>query len=254
MPSFLRILARRNMTGVHYAHRRGAGQQQGRHYSDFRPQTARKCLNARHRPPRRGQNRDRIREVGLEHGLLWQYRHKGKSGAKEEDTALASIRTTLSDRILAFRDLVNADRNFVIYKTLVGFESVFPIEWESDALNVEVREAFRNDPIRDLVNEVTENTADEWLSILARCARTELKDGATFISFDRFLQVLGKSKPATLMSYLDRLDDRLANFYPLCSAGWSLGREGSRFTGGFWGGSVIIATWGRSSGTSALPQ
>jgi len=25
------------MTGVHYAHRRAADQQQGRHYSDFRP-------------------------------------------------------------------------------------------------------------------------------------------------------------------------------------------------------------------------
>jgi len=35
-PSFLRVLARRNMTGIHYAHPHRADQQQGRHYSDFR--------------------------------------------------------------------------------------------------------------------------------------------------------------------------------------------------------------------------
>jgi hypothetical protein len=42
------------MTGVHYAHRNGADQNQGLHYCDFRAQVARKCLNGRHRPGRPG--------------------------------------------------------------------------------------------------------------------------------------------------------------------------------------------------------
>jgi len=163
----------------------------------------------------------------LEHGLLWQYRHKGKSGAKEEDRELTALRAALSVRIFAFRDAINADRHFVVYKTLVGFESVFTPEWESDPLDVEAREAYRNARIYDLVAEVNETSADEWLSVLSRCARADLKDGATFISFNRFLEELGKAKPQILVSYLDRLDERLANFLPAMLGGLelSLGKE-----------------------------
>lgn len=159
----------------------------------------------------------------LEHSLLWQYRHKGKSGAKEEDRDLAALRAALTGRIFAFRDAINADRDFVIFKTLVGFESVFAPEWETDALDVEAREAYHTARINDLVAEVTEDSADKWLSILSRCARADLKDGATFISFNRFLEELGKFKPAMLISYLDRLDNHLAMFLPAMLGGLEVG-------------------------------
>jgi ppGpp synthetase/RelA/SpoT-type nucleotidyltranferase len=159
----------------------------------------------------------------LEHSLLWQYRHKGKSAAPEEDRDLVALRAALTARIFAFRDAINTDREFVIFKTLVGFESVFAPEWEADALDVEAREAYRTARINDLVAEVTERSADKWLSILSRCARADLKDGATFISFNRFLEEIGKSKPAVLTSYLDRLDDRLAIFLPAMLGGLELG-------------------------------
>jgi ppGpp synthetase/RelA/SpoT-type nucleotidyltranferase len=159
----------------------------------------------------------------LEHSLLWQYRHKGKSGAKEEDRDLVALRVALTERIFAFRDAINADGDFVIFKTLVGFESVFAPEWEADALDVEARAVYQTACIKDLVAEVTKGSADKWLSILSRCARADLKDGATFISFNRFLEELGKSKPAVVMSYLDRLDDRLAIFLPAILGGLELG-------------------------------
>ncbi|MGO9995821.1 MAG: hypothetical protein ACLPTF_25370 [Steroidobacteraceae bacterium] len=159
----------------------------------------------------------------LEHSLLWQYRHKGKSGVKEEDHELTALRAALSARIFAFRDAINADRHFVVYKTLVGFESVFMPEWEADALDVEAREAYRNARINDLVAEVSERNADEWLSVLSRCARADFKDGATFISFNRFLEELAKAKPQISVSYLDRLDERLANFLPAMLGGLELG-------------------------------
>jgi ppGpp synthetase/RelA/SpoT-type nucleotidyltranferase len=159
----------------------------------------------------------------IEHVLLWQYRHKTKSGAKEEDRELTEFRRALSERIFRFRDLVNADRSFVTFKTLVGFESVFLPEWEADALDVEAREVYRNARITELVSEVTEIRADEWLATLSRCARADLKDGATFISLNRFLEELGKAKPAIVMSYLDRLDARLAEFLPAILGGLEVG-------------------------------
>jgi hypothetical protein len=51
--------------GDHYAHHRAADQRQGLHYSDFRDQTAPKCLIGRPCRCRQAQNRSRIREVGL---------------------------------------------------------------------------------------------------------------------------------------------------------------------------------------------
>lgn len=159
----------------------------------------------------------------MEHVLLWQYRHKGKSGVKEEDRELGELRHALSERIFKFRDLVNADRTFVTFKTLVGFESVFPPEWETDALDVKAREVYRNAGITELVAEVTEERADEWLEMLSRCARADMKDGATFISFNNFLEKLGKSNPGILMSYLDRLDPRLGGFLPAMLGGLEVG-------------------------------
>ena len=161
----------------------------------------------------------------LEHSLLWQYRHKRKPPDEKPDAEMTTLRSKLTERIFAFRDLINADRGFVIYKTLVGFESVFPPEWEGDSLDVAGREAYRNAQIADLVSQVTDDTVDYWYSIIQRCAQTESKDGATFISFGQFLEQLGSSKPHIMLAYLDRVDDRLANFLPGMLAGLEHGEQ-----------------------------
>jgi hypothetical protein len=130
------------------------------------------------------------------------------------DPGIAAARQRLTEKILAFRDLVNRDCGFIVYKTLVGYQSVFPPAWEDAEFDVEGQDAYRGQRIGELVNEVTEESADEWLAILFRCAQTESNDLATFPTFERFLEELGRSKPDILIAYLDRLDDRLANFLP----------------------------------------
>jgi ppGpp synthetase/RelA/SpoT-type nucleotidyltranferase len=159
----------------------------------------------------------------LEHTLLWQYRHKCKPPAQESDGEIAVLRSELTQRILEFRHLVNADRTFVIYKTLVGFESVFPPEWEGDSLDVSGREAYRKERVADFVLQVTADTAEEWYPIIVRCAQTESRDGATFISFGEFLEALAQSSPQVVMTYLDRVDDSLANFLPSMLSGLERG-------------------------------
>lgn len=161
----------------------------------------------------------------LEHSLLWQYRHKRKPPDEEPDVEMSALRSELTARIFAFRDLINANREFVVYKTLVGFESVFPPEWEGDSLDIAGREAYRTAQITELVSQVKADTADYWYSIIQRCAQTESRDGATFISFGQFLEELGKSKPHIVLGYMDRLDDRLANFLPGMLAGLERGEQ-----------------------------
>ncbi|MDI6853883.1 MAG: RelA/SpoT domain-containing protein [Deltaproteobacteria bacterium] len=128
--------------------------------------------------------------------------------------------------ILDFRDITNSNHEFIIYKVLVGFESVFPPAWDDPNFDWEAQEAYRNHQIKKLVDEVSEENANEWFARLLRCAQTESNDLATFPSFGRFLKELGRSKPNILIAYLDRLDDRLANFLPAMLSGLESGGKG----------------------------
>ena len=53
-------------------------------------------------------------------------RNHDMPGAMAADAAVAKARDVLNASILRFRDAANANKGFTIYKTLVGFESVFP--------------------------------------------------------------------------------------------------------------------------------
>lgn len=163
----------------------------------------------------------------FEHDLFWLYRRNRDMPAEiATDPEITTAREQLTKSILAFRDLINGNRAFCVYKALVGYQSVFPTAWEDDEFDVEGQDAYRTQKIGELVDEVTEGNADQWLTILTRCAQTESNDGATFPSFVQFLEELAKSKPQIVISYLDRLDDRLANFLPAMLTGLeSGGRE-----------------------------
>lgn len=151
----------------------------------------------------------------LEHSFLWLYRHtRLPADAPAEDAPVAAARLAFIDAIFAFRDSINFNRDFRIYKTLVGFESVFPQEWEGDPLEFEAQEAYRNGRISELVADVDVSNTDEWLSILQRCASTQTDDLATFPSFGRFLEELARTKPEIVVLFLDRLGDNLAIFLP----------------------------------------
>ncbi len=156
----------------------------------------------------------------LEHDLLWLYRrNRDMPIATANDPTIANSRQRLTEQILAFRDLLNSNRGFVVYKTLVGFQSVFPPAWENACFDFQADEEYRNQQLKKLLDEVTEENADKWLSVLSRCAQTDSTDIATFPSFLSFLKDLGRLKPQILITYLDRLDDRLARFLPVMLTG-----------------------------------
>lgn len=151
----------------------------------------------------------------LEESFLWLYRHtRLPANAPTEDAPIAAARRAFIEAIFAFRDRINANRDFVVYKTLVGFESVFPPEWEGDPMDIAAEEAYRNERISELVASVDATNADAWLKTLQRCASTKSDDLATFPPFGRFLEELARTKPEIVEPYFDRLGDDLANFLP----------------------------------------
>jgi ppGpp synthetase/RelA/SpoT-type nucleotidyltranferase len=107
----------------------------------------------------------------FEHKLLWMYRrNQGISNPFENDAAVVSARDALTASILKFRDIVNANKGYTIYKTLVGFDSVLPPAWDSPQYNPREEEAYREKRITELVSDISESNAEEWLAMLQRCA------------------------------------------------------------------------------------
>ena len=98
-------------------------------------------------------------------------------------------------------------------------------------MDFQVKEAYRNARISELVADVNAANADAWLKTMQRCASTKSNDLATFPSFGRFIEELARTKPEIVESYLDRLGEDLAAFLPAMLRGmegtprWSAAKQ-----------------------------
>ena len=156
----------------------------------------------------------------LEHQFLWLYRRtKDQAAAQSEDHAeIASKANEVLAAIERFRDRANSSERFVRFKTLVGYESVFPPEWDGEAMDIEGPQAYRAARIAEYVASVTSDTADEWYGVIERCAAVRSNDMATFPSFAEFLKQLAACSPDIVLAYLKR-GDALTGFLPAVLAG-----------------------------------
>ncbi|HHY48635.1 MAG TPA: hypothetical protein GYA10_02670 [Alphaproteobacteria bacterium] len=165
----------------------------------------------------------------LEHNLLWLYRHT-KDRAQAESEEHAEITSKAKEVLIAierFRDRANSREHFVRFKTLVGYESVFPPEWEGDPMDIEGQQAYRAARIGEYVASVTNETVDEWYDVVRRCASVQSNDMATFPSFFEFLEQLATRSPAIMLRYLDQGEDVLAAFLPAILRGLERSEEPS---------------------------
>jgi ppGpp synthetase/RelA/SpoT-type nucleotidyltranferase len=151
--------------------------------------------------------------------------------ATGEDPDLVTVHARISDAALAFRDVANANADFVIYKTLVGFQSVFPPAWVDMEFEYRQANAYRAEQVDALLASVNDATADVWFDRICRYARTESDDLATFPVFGKFLERLAAAKPRIVLRYIDRLDEPLSRFLPGILSGLTRSSEsGQAFT------------------------
>lgn len=161
----------------------------------------------------------------FEHDCLWHYRRSNPlPPSMAQDKVVATARDGLNQAILTFRDRVNTDQRFVIFKTLVGYQAVFPPAWEDGNFDIHGIDEYRKTELAKLVDQVSEEAAEEWFQIITICTKTPSDDLATFPSLCLFLEQLGKAKPEIVLSYFDRLDNELANFLPSMLCGLEQGR------------------------------
>ncbi len=160
----------------------------------------------------------------VERGLLYDARvarqlaedPDGRFNCKSEASALLGS-------IIEFRDLINSSPDFLKYKVLVGFESVFPQSWKDERFDFHGEEEFRKAEADRYISEIDENKKDVWFSFLERCAGTKSNDGATFRIFGEFIRNLAERKPEIAESFLIKAtDEGLRHFLPGFLNGLSL--------------------------------
>jgi ppGpp synthetase/RelA/SpoT-type nucleotidyltranferase len=146
------------------------------------------------------------------HRCFWMHAELPAYMANDVDLEAARVRAQTA--ALSFRDVANANPDFVIYKTLVGFNSVFPPAWNNKDFHYEEAEAYRAEQVDKLLQSVEEGSADVWFDRVCRYSQTESNDAATFPVFGKFLERMAESQPSIVLKFIDRLEGSLQNFLP----------------------------------------
>ena len=136
-------------------------------------------------------------------------------------TDVEEAHTVLLSSIANARRILNEDEEFVIFKTLVGFESVFPNMWEDGGTDFEANDAYRDAEQERLAQSVNAETWEVWKQRVVRAANVKSQNLATFPPLVEFLDKLTALQPKLV---LDLLKDRNAmpgwTVSPLVNALW----------------------------------
>ena len=151
------------------------------------------------------------------HRCYWNY--ADLPGGMRDDLALVTARERLEAAAVAFRDAVSVLDDFVIYKTLVGHDSVLAPAWQDEAFRYTQSTEYRAKQIDGFVSSVNEASTELWFDRICRYARTESDDLATFPEFAKFLERIAETKPEIALSYVARIDGPLTRFLPSMLAG-----------------------------------
>lgn len=151
----------------------------------------------------------------IEHDLLWWYRwRRGITDKVVSDPTVFEQRDRLLEKIQRFRSVIDGNEQFIKFKTLVGYESVFPPAWDDDEFEVKGEDAYRTKCIEAYVEQITNANADDWFRFIQRCAKTVSNDLATFHFFGEFLDRVGAHRDEVAFTYLDKIDDEFAWILP----------------------------------------
>ena len=156
---------------------------------------------------------DRILYLSRRYRALHQ-NYSGKAYIEEAHTILLSS-------IAAARRILNEDEEFVVFKTLVGFESVFPHMWGDERFDREANDAYRDAEQERFAQSVNLENWEIWKRRIVRAANVKSQDYATFPPLVKFLDKLAALQPNLVLDLLkDRNEMPGWTISPLVSALW----------------------------------
>lgn len=150
----------------------------------------------------------------IEHDSYWIHYH--------------SPSDTVRSAALAVKAIIDANSEYTIYKTLIGFEGVFG-EWSGSrtdgSYTVAARER-RGHEAKVLATRIPDEGFNVWKERILTFAQTESNDMATFPVFYEFLANVAGLYPDFALDLLTNESDRLSAFLiPLLRGVWDSDRQ-----------------------------
>jgi hypothetical protein len=155
----------------------------------------------------------------LEHDYLWEYRRaRGVQSSSARESCHDAARKLMT-AIEKLRDTINQDKAFVRFKVLVGFESVFPFQWEEKTDDYSRQQKYRADEAAKWIDEITEENEVEWFMLIERVASVRSNDLAMFPPFGAFLKQLSVAKPQVVEHLVEVASEDVMRFLPSILSG-----------------------------------
>jgi len=136
-----------------------------------------------------------------------------------EKPPLIAARRDLINALLGLRDQLSADEDFMLYKTLIGHDSVRPDAWEGDHFDYEATDAWRRGRYPTLIADVTAETVPQWKARVDRYVDAAGNDGGHFMPMREFLGLLSEQKPDVALLIMEEVSAQLAPFLAAMLAG-----------------------------------
>lgn len=135
----------------------------------------------------------------------------------DPDLVTASAQVTAAAQ--AFRITANNNPDFVIFKILIGYNSVFPAAWEDNEFRYKQAEIYRANEVQSLLASIDVENSDSWFDRINHYASIAPDDAAIFPTFSNFLEQLSEAQPAIAFNYIEKMNGPLVNFLPSMIAG-----------------------------------
>ncbi|MET0155773.1 MAG: RelA/SpoT domain-containing protein [Rickettsiales bacterium] len=150
----------------------------------------------------------------IEEDVWYNYKFsKGIAEAKKiGDETCWKLSETVVEKALIFKLRLNRLKEFVVYKTLVGYESVLEPLWNNPDTEISEKNDYREEKIKALAESLSSENEDFWERMIIRCTETESDDLATFPYFIKFLNIISERKPTYMFALLEKHEKRLAPF------------------------------------------
>lgn len=118
------------------------------------------------------------------------------------ETRVVEAHHQLINNMIRLRETLNADEEFVAFKTIVGYKSAFPHQWDEERWDFERDEAVRELRQDELADSITPENWSTWKSWLATAANVKSNDLATFPPYARFLSAVVARQPTLAFELL----------------------------------------------------
>ena len=142
----------------------------------------------------------------IESQLLQRWRwNKSLPQDLNSSPSVASAHKRFVENTIQLRETLNADEEFLVFKAIVGYKSVFPHMWGDGSINFDRDQAIRRQEQERLADRITNESWSLWKSRLATAAEVQSNNGMTFPPFIQFLAILANRHQDLA---LDLLSDR----------------------------------------------